>query len=442
MRKFFPAAVLVLAVALPAGAQAPPAPPPSPAVRVLIEQLGDADFRKRDEAARRLEAEGVAVVPALREALGHADAEVRRRARELIPAIEIAALLAPRRVTLKVADKPLRAIFDEFTRQTGCKIEFWTTNPTQSYSFDFAGLTFWEALDRVCTAAGLVVQPNYGDDRVLLQQQEGQAPFVRYEGPFRFVPLTLQQTRTVQLGLVPRTTGVPPQTENLSLVFNVYSEPRMPLLGVGEVKLDAAFDTEKNSMIPPAAQEFMDPRFGMVRRVSHRYGNGNRSFQVQTQLALCRPSLKATGIKVIRGSVPVTLLVEQKPIVVADKVLSARGKKVTVGTTTFFFEEVSEMPGKQYQIKLSVTEDTRENPNDYTWMNTLYQRIELVDEKENKFQVYSSSWGNSGANNVQMTLTYGQMGAAKMTPPAKFVFHSWKTLQHQVSFEFKDLPLP
>ncbi len=439
------AAILSLSVAVPAGGEPPP-PPPSPAVRALIEQLGDADYRKRDEAVRRLEAEGTAAVPALRQALGHFDPEVRRRARDLIPAIETAALLAPRRVTLKMSGKPLRAVFDAFTKQTGYKIEFWTANPNQVYSFDFAGLTFWEALDRVCGAAGLVVQPNYGDDRVLLQQQpqEEHIPFIRYAGAFRFVPVSLQETRTVQFGSGGRNiVGLPPPTDSLSLTFNICSEPRMPLLGIGEVKLDAALDTEKNAMVPPVATgDYVDPRFGFVRRHSARYGNGNRSFQIQAQVALHRASLKATGIKVIRGSVPVTLLVEQKPVVVTDKVLSAKGKKATVGTTSFFFEDVREMPGKQYQVKLSVTEDNRDNPNDYTWMNTLYQRIELVDEAGNKFQVYSSSWGNSGANNVQLTLTYGQVGAAKMTAPAKFIFQSWTTLQHQVAFEFRDLPLP
>jgi hypothetical protein len=439
------AAVLGLSVAARVGGEAPPPAAPSPAVRALIEQLGDADYRKRDEAVRRLEAEGPVAVPALRKVLGHPDAEVRRRVREMIPAIETAAILTPRRLTLKVANKPLRAVFDEFTKQTGYKIEFWTNNPGQLYSFDFAGLTFWEALDRVCQTAGLVLQQNYGDERILLQQQQegSQTPLVRYAGAFRFVPVSLQETRTIQFGGAGQGFPVPPQGDSLSLVFNVFSEPRMPLLGLGEVKLDAAFDSEKNSMAPPAAgMEYMDPRFGIVRRFSNRYGNGNRSFQMQAQLALTRPSLKASGIKVVRGSIPVTLLVEQKPVVVTDKVLSAKGKKATIGTTTFLIEDVSEMPGKQYQLKLSVTEENHDNPNDYTWMNTLYQRIELIDEAGNKFQVYGTSWGNSGANNVQMTLTYGQVGAVKMKPPAKFVFHSWTTLQHQVHFEFKDLPLP
>jgi hypothetical protein len=433
-----------LALSARAGAQAPAGAPPS-GLGPLVEQLGDRDFRLRDDAARRLQAEGVAALPALRRALGHPDPEVRRRARDLIPAIETAALVAPRRVSLRLADKPLRAALDEVTRQTGYRIEFWSTNPAQTYSFDFRDLPFWQAIDHVCRTANLTIQQNFGDERLLLQQGQGEVPFVQYAGAFRFVPTGLQQTRYFNLGLAGKNAPVPPVSETLTLSFSVFSEPRMPILGMGEARLEAAYDTEKNSMLQPGGGpgEVLDPRFGVVRRWSaSRFGNGNRSFQMQGEFHLHRPSLKATGIRVVRGSLPLTLLVEQKPVVVTDKVLSARGKKVTVGSTTFLFEDVSELPGKQYQVKLSVTEDNHDNPNDYTWMNTLYQRIELLDEKDNKFQVFSSSWGNSGANHVQMTLGYGAAGNAKMTRPAKFVFHSWKTLQHQVDFEFKDLPLP
>jgi hypothetical protein len=437
---------LVVVLALVLAAQAPAQEPTAvaaAAVESLIQQLGNPDYRKRDAAARRLEAAGLVAVPGLRKVLGHSDAEVRRRARDLIPAIETARFLTPRRVNLKVANKTLREVFDAFTRQTGYKIEFWAGNPAQTYSFDFKDLTFWEALDRVCNAAGLVIQWNYGDDKILLQQQPGQPLFVRYEGGFRFVATGLHQNRFLNFTALDKGAALPPAQETLSLAFTLYAEPRMPLLGIGEVKLDAAYDTEKNSMLPPAVNPGdFDPRFGMMGRYQSRYGNGNRTFFMQSQFNLVRPSLKATGIKVIRGSLPVTLLVEQKPVVLADKILSAKGKKVAVGPTSFVFEDVSEAPGKQYQVRLSVTEDNRENPNDYTWMNTLYQRIELLDEKDNKFQICSSGWGNNGPNHVQLHLVFGPMGAVKMAAPAKFVFQQWTTLQHDVSFEFKDLPLP
>jgi hypothetical protein len=291
------------------------------------------------------------------------------------------------------------------------------------------------------------VQQNYGDERILLNEQGGGQPlYVRYEGPFRFAPVTLQQTRVFNFFSAPGKDAAPAAAEeSLALTFAIYSEPRVPLLGVGEIKLDAAYDTEKNSMLPPAvnAGEFFDPRFGVMRgRFVARYGNGNRTYFMQSQLNLTRPSLKAAAIKVLRGSVPVTLLAEQKPVVLTDKILSAKGKKVTAGTTTFHFEDVTETPGKQYQVRMTVTEDNRDNPNDYTWMNTLYQRIELFDEKNNKFQIHSTGWGNNGSGEVQLTLGFGAAGNVKTGPPAKFVFQQWTTLQYQVPFEFRDLPLP
>jgi hypothetical protein len=443
-------AVVVRGVAAPPAGKVAPAPA-TPALERLIELLGDSDFRKRDEATRLLEAEGIKAVPALKKALTHTDAEVRRRARDLVPQLELAAFVAPRSVTLRMTDKPLRAIFDEMTRQTGYKIEFWTQpdRANQVFRCDFKDVPFWQALDRICRDANLVVQQSYGDERVVLQSQGGHAPHIAYEGAFRFVPTGFQMHRNLEFGLVGGAGALPQRHETLTLSFLVFSEPRIPMLGIGEVRLTAAYDEDKNTMLAPAvandSQQAMMPGggvwFGRQRFIS-RYGNGNRSYMQQAQFTLHRPSERPSRVKVVRGILPITLLVEQKPVVVADNILKAKGKKSTVGTTSFHFEDVTVLANKQVQIKVSIREDNKDNPNDWTWMNTMYQRIELQDDKGNKFAVFGTSWGNSAPNNVQMTLTYGAQGNAKMGPPSKFVFQQWKTLQHQVRFEFKDLPLP
>ena len=173
-----------------------------------------------------------------------------------------------------------------------------------------------------------------------------------------------------------------------------------------------------------------------------RYGGGNRCLCMQTSVNLHRPAEKATRIKLLRGTIPATLLAEQKDVVVSDDVLSAKGKKVKVGTTTFHFKDVSAQPNKQYQLRLEVSEENKDNPNDYTWMNSLYQRISLQDAKGNKFFPSSTSWSNSSPTHAEITMTYGQMGNVKAGPPARFVYQSWTTMQHQLTFEFKDLPLP
>src|SRR5262249_45500177 len=181
----------------------------------------------------------------------------------------------------------------------------------------------------------------------------------RYSGPFRFIPLVVQETRCIALnqpGAVMSIPGAQP-AESLMLSFQIWTEPRLPLLGVGAAKLEAAYDSDKNCMVPTntGGTPMMDFRFGPRQWVS-RFGNGNRTLQMQTEVALMRPSIKASSIRLVRASLPVTLLVEQKPVVVADKIMSAKGRKVTVGTTTFHFDDVSTLAAKQYQIKLSVSE--------------------------------------------------------------------------------------
>ncbi len=441
MLKFSPLAVLlVLGLAPLARGDEPTAP----AVARLIEQLGDKDFRKRDDAARALEARGAEALPELREALRHADAEVRRRAAELVPALEAASVVAPKRVRLNVSNKPLREVFAEITKQTGHKITYGGAEEQQPFSFDLDNLTFWQAMDRVCQAAGLVVQQSYGDDTVRLAKQNGHPPYVHHDGGFRFVANSFQHYRSVDFSLLPKDAAPVRRSDLLTFNFMVYSEPRMPVLGVGEVKLTAAFDSDKNSMIldGPAAQEEIDP-WGNRRVVARHHYHGNRSFTVPVSVGLGRPSEKANTLKEIRGTVPLTLLVEQKPEVVTDKVLEAKGTKITVGTTRFAIEDVKETAAKQYELKMSITEESKPaNPNDYTWMNSLYSRIHLEDEKGNKFQIYGSSWTSSSPTHAQVTFTYGRAGAAQAARPTKLVYVVWTTLQHQVNFEFKDLPLP
>ena len=40
------------------------------------------------------------------------------------------------------------------------------------------------------------------------------------------------------------------------------------------------------------------------------------------------------------------------------------------------------------------------------------------------------------------TFQFGDGGDAKIGKAAKFVYYNWITSQHQIEFEFRDLPLP
>ena len=430
--------------ALAAAARAePPAPVPAPdaAFDKLIEQLGDADYRVRDEASRALKEAGLKALPALRQAVNHPDAEVRLRVHDLLPALETAVLLTPKRFTATFEQKPLKEVIDALSKQTGYTVEFNTPDPNRLYTFRFAGASFWDAVDEICRAAGLAPQTNYGDDHVRLYPTDADCPFIVRDGAFRFTALNFQQYRNVDFA-VPKSGGGPRRSENLTLSFTIAVEPRMALLGVGEAHLEAAYDEDKHSLLPPAADPNAPPGMrGGGRWTSGRYGQGNRMYNMQTQVNLQRPSEKSSIAKVVRGTVPLTLLIEQKPAVVADKVLDAKGTKATVGTTQFVIEDVTEEKGKQYKIKMTITEDVKGNPNDYSLNNSLYSRLELQDDKGAKYQIYGSSWNGGGPGQLQVEFTFGAAGA-NAGPPAKLIFQEWKTLQYSAPFEFKDLPLP
>jgi hypothetical protein len=444
-RKLPLAAVCCVALAAALRADGPPAVPATdPAVQKWVEQLGDSDYRKRDEAGRLLLTAGDKALPALRQALNDPDAEVRRRANDLLPAVESAVLVAPKRVTFKTTNKPVKDAFDELMRQTNYHIEYSLNDPNKAYTFDFQDVPFWEALDRISRATGLALQQGYGDDHVRLYQQDAYPPYVHYQGAFRFMATGFNQYRNIDFSLVGKGAPQPNRSESLTLMFAVFVEPRMALLGVGQPHLDAAYDNEKNSLLVPVGPDpFNNP--GMIGRwTSGKYGNGNRMYSTQSQVNLVRPSDRATAVKVVRGSLPVTLLVNEKEVVVTDKLAEAKGLKAQAGDTQFVIDEVTEMPNvKQYQIKMSITEDLKSgDPNDYSWVNSLYQRIEVLDAKGNRMQMYQSQWNNQTANHFDMLVTYGSTPGAKPEAPAKLVYRTWATRQEVIPFEFKDLPLP
>ena len=441
MRKLWAlAVVLCLAVVPRVGADGAADKAAPPSVPRLIEQLGDADYHKRDEASRLLEGLGPDVLPQLRPARDAADPEARRRLDDLITRFETAVTLAPKRVTLDLHNKTVRQVLQEITHQTGYKIEFWTGNEQQPYSFKFDRTPFWEAVDQVCHASGLVYQAGYGDDAVHLQAVESYVPYISYDGAFRLVANGFQQNRSIDFSTLPKVPNGVRRSDSLTFTFSICSEPKLPLLGVGEPRLEAAYDDEHNSMIPPHTGA---GGFGRANRVVARYGNGFRSFSHQMQVGLARPSEKATAVKLLKGSVPVTLLVSEKPEVVTDKILEAKGKKFSTGGATFAIEEVAATAANQYQIRMSITDDTKDGAdNDYTWLNSLYWRVEVQDDKGNKYQPVGSNWMNSSPRMVQIQFTYAPLGNQKLGPPAKLVYRSWATMQTQVMFAFKDLPLP
>lgn len=464
---------LSLCGAAASAAAPPPRPLGTPEVRRLIEQLGDRDFRVRERAERLLMAEGSAALPLLRKAMGSPDPEIRRRALRLVPGLEHAALVAPKRVTLTAKNQPLRTILDQLGKQTGYKVLLMggpagvmapvvpgmavpvpgaaaaaAAAPGEAtHSYTFVNEPFWDVIERLCRDCNLSLQQGWGDDSVRLYQGMGYAPHVGRDGAFRYAATGLQMYRNVDLNTINPAGGLAPgRHESLTLSFAVFAEPRLPFLGMGEPRIEAAYDSERNSLIPAGTGDpnngemMMWGGRGFGRRVYYN-GGGYKQMSLQGSLNLQRVSEKATTIKLLRGVVPMTLLVDQQPVSLSDDILKAKGRKTAVGDLEFTIESARKTANSQVEVKFTIT--NKGNPNDYTWQNTLYQRVELLDAKGVKYQNWGSNWHGGGNNSVSLTMTYsGMAGGPKPGEPKRFVYQHWVTKQHDIHFEFRDVPLP
>ena len=121
-----------------------------------------------------------------------------------------------------------------------------------------------------------------------------------------------------------------------------------------------------------------------------------------------------------------------------------KNKKFTAEKTELNIVEVTEPKagnGRQYHVKLTLTDKSKVGTNDYNWNNTIYQRLELQDAKGNRYMCNGQTEGNSSPGNMQGTFLFSDWNN-QCGPATKLVFYKWITLDYSVPFEFKNLPLP
>src|SRR5262245_53621186 len=126
--------ILAALCAAPLFAAAPPGRTDDREVALLIAQLGDRDFARRDAAQRRLITFGPAILPSLSRALISPDLEVRRRLLRLIGLLEHIRNFTPKRVTATFRNAPLDKVFAEIHSQTGLKVQQVDPSGAQRFS--------------------------------------------------------------------------------------------------------------------------------------------------------------------------------------------------------------------------------------------------------------------------------------------------------------------
>lgn len=397
-------------------------------IEQLISQLGDKQFAKRKAAKDTLEQLGPVALPYLQSALSNEkDPEVRRQLQALVPTLEQLAALTPTLLTLTCKDKPLSEVLKEIEKQSKYKIELINGKTDKStVSIHWQKMNFWKAMQMLCEQQGLIFQEGwYGNDNVTVRLMPGESSqnYLHVDGPFRISATGFYYNRSVQFGnRANQANTASAVTESLQINMTVTVEPKMPLLMVKQpVFTEAISDTNDNLILPinPAR--------------THYYQHGYRSYMHQINGQL-KPLSTGHRVKSLKGTIPVTVVAQTKPVLTIEKLSETKGKTFKNGTSTIRIDDLTSENG-QHGIKMSITDSAATGPNDYSWMNSIQQRIEVYDDKGNKLQHYGGSWGMNGNNNINGTFHFSGT-------PAKLVYLDWITLNYQIPFSFEDLPLP
>ena len=111
-------------------------------------------------------------------------------------------------------------------------------------------------------------------------------------------------------------------SESVGLSFQVYSEPKNPILGTLPAEVLVAKDENGGNLVPPK-----DPNNNNFRS-SNYYQNSYRGHNAYGNLSLVRSSKDATSIKTLKGKMGIILLAGVVPEVVIANPLKVKNKKV------------------------------------------------------------------------------------------------------------------
>jgi hypothetical protein len=164
----------------------------------LVKQLGSGRFSQREQAQKKLEEIGQPAVEALKKAVDTGDMETKRRANEIIAKLDKqvqgAKILAPTKIRLSYKDTPLAEALADITKKTGYNLTL--VDPQnklkdRKVTVDTGETTFWQALEKFCSAAKLVE----ADLQDLNQAQPVPQPFPQPQPlpPIKILPGGIQK---------------------------------------------------------------------------------------------------------------------------------------------------------------------------------------------------------------------------------------------------------
>jgi hypothetical protein len=271
-------------------------------IQSLIGQLGSARYPERRAATEALDGIGEPALPWLRDALKSNDLEVRRRAEDLIPRIEMrldtTRALTPLKVHFTCTDKTVQEAVAEFMKQTGHPIQLagdLSRLADRRVTLDTGDATFWDAFEQLCAKAGLrevenqpetQQNPNvyYGRKVVAFRGRGGFDPYYQGQatgGEQTLVledgaakPAAITKNGAIRIRSLPPKTGVftdlPDGGKQMNLHLEVRAEARVDVTQLIGLRVTRATDeTGKkiryaSDFIDGGLGDYMDERLAFI----------------------------------------------------------------------------------------------------------------------------------------------------------------------------------
>src|SRR5438445_5890888 len=133
----------------------------------------------------------------------------------------------------------------------------------------------------------------------------------------------------------------------MTATMSVLAEPRFLLLKIGKPRLDTAVDEDDKPLHCRPAAERLE-RSEVVPRPSGRWAL--QELRHSTEIQLQRSTDTAKTIKMLRGSVPVKVVVERKPVTVTKSIYDSKSTKFKIGGETLEITEAGEEDPDRFNV--------------------------------------------------------------------------------------------
>jgi hypothetical protein len=448
----------------------------------LVTQLGSLKYADRERAGEALVKIGRAALPALAKACESNDPEVRLRALTLVTRIEAVSLLEPTRIQLDIHDRPLAEAAVAIEKASGMRLRPGASggNPDGDHPWPERRVTlqtsqpisFWEAIDRVCRAAGMQREyppawngsfpfiPPYG----LILIPGKSRPLISDTGAFRVELLRVRHERerdyatqasdVLRLGEPttsrPGPIARPVERSSFAAELLVSAEPRLRILGIGKVEKAAAIDDQRRPLLrKPAAAETEQHTAILASPFSHP---SMRTAPISVPLSY--PSPPARRIAILRGIIPVVVVARRSdPLEVPLE--GSAGKTFSAGSTKITVHDVKGEPDQEPTVELTLERADVDSDESINVCDTKGTRVAIarpIDMMELCFEVIDSRgrslfWQFTQAPSRK---TQGRMAIvirgrnAQRPRPDGLRLRYWTLIAAvtDVPFLFKDVPTP